>query len=550
VATVLALSGFMGSGKSAIGRVVADRLGRRFVDLDAEVETAEGVSIGDLFADRGEAGFREVECRVLREILRRPEVRKDGAVLALGGGTVTWPPSARVLARAATVILLQTPLADQWARVSGTGRPLAVSPEAFGRLAGERLATYRRTADVVVETAGLSVPEAAEAVVEAVVEAVATLRERVASEPGRTSVNWRIDLAAPSRASVVLGGTDSLQALAERSTMVVEAGLRVYVVSDRTVMRFYGTLLTGLLGTAVPDGGIFVVDPGETSKNGDTAMRCWEWLSALGARRDDIVMAFGGGVVGDLAGFVAATYLRGVRLWQVPTSLLAQVDSSVGGKVAINLPRGKNLVGTFYQPELVVADQNLLSTLSATEYASGLGEVVKYALLVSEDLLVHLETQAALLVARDTDCLSDVVARCVAFKAEVVEQDETDRGRRAVLNLGHTVGHALETVLGYGTLSHGAAIGLGLLAALAVSEVVVGLPRDVRARTEMLLRTFGLPITVPRVEREALVSAMRHDKKMSAEGLGFVCLQGVGRPVWGVPVDVGVIRGCLEAIGG
>ena len=180
MATVLALSGFMGSGKSAIGRVVADRLGRRFVDLDAEVETAEGVSIGDLFADRGEAGFREVEGRVLREILRRPEVRKDGAVLALGGGTVTWPPSARVLARAATVILLQAPLADQWARVSGTGRPLAVSPEAFDRLALERLATYRRTADVVVETAGLSVLEAAEAVV----EAVATSRSGSRARPG------------------------------------------------------------------------------------------------------------------------------------------------------------------------------------------------------------------------------------------------------------------------------------------------------------------------------------------------------------------------------
>ncbi|MHB8868254.1 MAG: 3-dehydroquinate synthase [Thermoleophilia bacterium] len=546
MATVLALSGFMGSGKSAIGRVVADRLGRRFVDLDAEVETAEGVSIGDLFADRGEAGFREVECRVLREILRRPEVRKDGAVLALGGGTVTWPPSARVLAQAATVILLQAPLADQWARVSGTGRPLAVSPEAFDRLAAERLVTYRCTADVVVETAGLTVFEAADAVV----EAVASSRERVACEPGRTSVKWRIDLAAPSRASVVLGGTGSLEALAERSTLVAEAGLRVYVVSDRTVMRFHGTRLKALLGTAVPDGGLFVFDPGETSKNGDTAMRCWEWLSALGVRRDDIVMAFGGGVVGDLAGFVAATYLRGVRLWQVPTSLLAQVDSSVGGKVAINLPRGKNLVGTFYQPELVVADQDLLSTLSAAEYASGLGEVVKYALLAGEDFLVHLETQTALLAARQTDCLSDVVARCVAFKAEVVEQDETDRGRRAVLNLGHTVGHALETVLGYGTLSHGAAVGLGLLAALAVSEVVVGLPRHVRARTEMLLRACGLPVTVPRIEREALVLAMGRDKKMSAEGLGFVCLQGVGRPVWGVPVDVGVIRGSLEAIGG
>lgn len=345
-----------------------------------------------------------------------------------------------------------------------------------------------------------------------------------------------------------MGGAGSLAALEEHFVLVAEAGLRVYVVSDANVMRLYGGRLTALAGAALPDGGVLVVEPGESSKDSGTAMRCWEWLASTGARRDDIVVAFGGGVVGDLAGFVAATYLRGLRLWQVPTTLLAQVDSSVGGKVAINLPAGKNLVGAFYQPELVVADQDMLTTLPPAEFSSGLGEVVKYALLAGEDFLARLESRAELLADRHTSSVSDVVARCVAFKAEVVAGDETDRGRRAILNLGHTIGHALETVLGYGTLSHGAAVGLGLLAALAVSEEVSGLRRTVRTRTEALLRSFGLPTRVAWWDDEALLRAVGHDKKTSAGGLGFVCLEDVGRPVWGVPVKTGVLDACLEAI--
>ncbi len=181
----------------------------------------------------------------------------------------------------------------------------------------------------------------------------------------------------------------------------------------------------------------------------------------------------------------AATYLRGIPVWQVPTTLLAQVDSSVGGKVAVNLPAGKNLVGAFSQPERVLIDPDLLATLPPEEYASGLGEVVKYGLLDGEGLLGTLEAQAERLTARDPAVLSEVIRRCVAFKAAVVEEDERDQGRRAILNLGHTAGHALETGLGYGTLPHGAAVGLGLLVALAVSERLLG--------TDDALRHAGAP---------------------------------------------------------
>lgn len=544
MAPVIAVSGFMGSGKTAVGRTVAERLGLRFFDLDAEVEAAAGATVEDLFARDGELAFREIEHATLRAVLEREREADERAVLALGGGTVTWPASARLLADSATVVLLTAPVDDQWGRVAGGSRPLARSAADFRALAEARRETYRATADAVVDSTGLGVEETAEAVI----QALAGLGGPRGGDPEGTTLGWRFDLATPSRPSVVVGGPGSLAVLEERAGMVAEAGLRVYVVSDANVMRLHGTRLMERLGAAGPAGGTFIVEPGESSKDAVTAARCWEWLASVGARRDDIVLAFGGGVVGDLAGFVAATYLRGVRLWQVPTTLLAQVDSSVGGKVAINLAAGKNLVGSFYQPELVVADQDLLDTLTPAELGSGLGEVVKYALLEGEDFLRELEMRADEVAEGGAGVLGGVVARCVGMKAEVVAEDETDRGRRAVLNLGHTVGHALEAAAGYGVLSHGAAVGLGLLAALAVSEAVTGLPRTVRTRTEALLTRFGLPVRMPPLDEDSMLSAMERDKKVSAAGLGFVCLQDVGRPVWGVAVDADLIRASLKAI--
>ena len=254
------------------------------------------------------------------------------------------------------------------------------------------------------------------------------------------------------------------------------------------------------------------------------------------------------GVVGDLAGFAAATYLRGMGFWQVPTTLLAQVDSSVGGKVGINLPGGKNLVGAFYQPEVVVADQRLLETLPAPEYASGLGEVVKYALLSGEPFLEELERDPTAVLSRTPSLVSRLVEECVRLKAEVVQADERDLGRRATLNLGHTVGHALERAAGFGRLSHGAAVGLGLLVSLSVSESVCGLAPTVLPRVRTLLARYALPTTIDGVDAGEILAAVGSDKKTDAAGLGFVCLRKVGDPVWGVRLEEAVLARHLEVI--
>jgi 3-dehydroquinate synthase len=360
-------------------------------------------------------------------------------------------------------------------------------------------------------------------------------------------VIWRLDLPDLSRPSLIVGGVGALDLLTEHARSLADAGRRVFIVSDTTVWKELGGQLTVRLEDAMGDAP-FLIAAGEMSKSVSEAARCWDRLAAAGARRDDVVVAAGGGVVGDLAGFVAATYLRGLGLWQIPTTLLAQVDSSVGGKVAVNLAAGKNLVGSFYQPDLVVADPCLLATLPEPEFRSGMGEVVKYALLDAGGLLEHLECDVAPVLARRADVVGAIVERCVGVKAAVVSDDETERGRRAVLNLGHTAAHALEATLGYGVLPHGVAVGLGLLVALAVSEEMVGLSPTVRDRTRRLLVALGLPVVTPVASWDEVVEAAGRDKKVTAAGSGFVCLRAVGEPSWGVPVPADVFRRGLEVI--
>jgi len=361
-------------------------------------------------------------------------------------------------------------------------------------------------------------------------------------------MTWALELRETQRDSQIVGGPDAASILSERAAGLVAAGRRLFVITDRNVMGLWGSEVIGALGDLAGSSAVRVVPPGETSKSVATAEACWQWMASVGARRDGTVIALGGGVIGDLAGFVAATYLRGLELWQVPTTLLAQVDSSVGGKVGVNLPAGKNLVGAFYQADLVVIDPSFLSTLSERELANGLGEVVKYALLAEDDLLEVLESGTEAICGRSEEMLSSVVRRCVELKTEVVVADETEHGPRAVLNLGHTTAHALENALGYGEIGHGAAVGLGLLVALAVSERKCGAPQALRTRLARLMERLGLPSRLPLPATERLIEAARRDKKISSRGSGFVLLEDRGRPVFDIDVTPLEFAEALEVI--
>ena len=315
-------------------------------------------------------------------------------------------------------------------------------------------------------------------------------------------------------------------------------GRRCAIVTDTNVGRRYAKAVFNSLATAGFSPVLIIVQPGEASKRLKTVQSCYDQLAAHRLERKSFIVALGGGVVGDLAGFLAATYLRGVSFVQVPTTLLAQVDSSVGGKVGVNLKSGKNLVGAFYQPRLVLCDLDTLKTLPDREFRAGLAEVIKYGIIFDAKLFARLERDLPKIRKRDQTILGPVIARCCEIKAEVVGQDETEGGLRAILNFGHTIGHAIENISGYGTYLHGEAISIGQVAAAKLSRDILGLPeRDVE-RIGNLFRGAGLPVDIRlnSPKRQKLLNAMRLDKKVSGGEVKFVLTEKIGKVKFGCHV--------------
>jgi 3-dehydroquinate synthase len=331
---------------------------------------------------------------------------------------------------------------------------------------------------------------------------------------------------ARSRVRVAQGGLDGLGAFVITTT----GARRIVVVSDARVARLYGPRVLRSLRAAGCTADLVRVPPGERSKSPRRLARLWERCAALGLDRHGAVVALGGGVTGDLGGFLAATYLRGVPWVDVPTSLLAQVDSSVGGKTAVNLAAGKNLVGAFHQPSGVLVDPDVLRTLPVRHRRAGLAEVVKLGLATDARLFAWLERHADPLAAGKPEALAAAVSRSIRAKARVVLADEREReaGVRSALNLGHTTGHALEVVTGYRALLHGEAVALGLRVATALSVAEAGLRLEDRVRVEVLLDLLGLPWKLPAVPVGLLLDAMRSDKKRSSMSVRWVLTPRIG----------------------
>jgi 3-dehydroquinate synthase len=318
-------------------------------------------------------------------------------------------------------------------------------------------------------------------------------------------------------------------------------GTRCAIISDTNVAPRYGKAAHTSLAKAGFDPTLITIPAGETAKSLKTVAACYDQLAAQRLERRSFVVALGGGVVGDLAGFVAATYLRGVAFVQVPTTLLAQVDSSVGGKVGLNLRAGKNLVGAFFQPRLVLCDLHTLASLPPREYRSGLAEVIKYGIIYDATLFQRLERDLPRLLRRDPRTLAAVIARCCEIKADVVRQDETEGGLRAILNFGHTLGHALEAISHYGRYLHGEAISIGQVAAARLSAQVTGLHAREVSRIESILQRAGLPtqVRLNAPQRRKLLAAMRLDKKVTGGEVKFVLARRIGAVEFGhqVPLD-------------
>jgi 3-dehydroquinate synthase len=315
----------------------------------------------------------------------------------------------------------------------------------------------------------------------------------------------------------------------------LKLGQRCAVITDSNVGRKFAKAALKSLAASGFDPVLITVPAGEKSKSVVTVEKCYDQLAAHRLERKSFIVALGGGVVGDLAGFVAATYLRGIPFVQAPTTLLAQVDSSVGGKTGVNLKSGKNLVGAFYQPRLVLCDLDTLTTLPRREYVSGVAEVIKYGIIYDAILFAQLERNLPKLLRRDAATLAAVVARCCEIKAEVVGQDETESGLRAILNFGHTIGHAIENSSGYGKFLHGEAIAIGQVAAAKLSHQILGLPSGDVDRIEKTFAQAGLPVKIKldSARRKKLFAAMKLDKKVSGGEVTFVLAKKIGQVKFG-----------------
>jgi shikimate kinase/3-dehydroquinate synthase len=501
--------GFMGAGKSA-ALDVARLAGIDAVETDELLERELGMPIAEFFEREGEEAFREREAEIVGNLLERAE----GGAIALGGGSVLSERVREALGRH-TVVWLRVDSEEAWERVTDDGdeRPLARDRDAFGALLAERAPLYEAVADAVLPQGDPGLPA----------RALPSIRA-LADLPAGTRMIWA---ASGSGEYPILVGRGVLGA----GPWPLEG--RRFCVTDSAVAELYAERLAPLAAAVA-------VAPGESAKTMAEAERVLRELARAGMTRSDHVVALGGGVVGDLAGFCAHVYQRGVPVVQVPTTLVAQVDSAYGGKTGVDLPEGKNYAGAYHLPAAVIADTTTLATLPAEELAAGFVEALKTGLLAGGDLWRRVRAIEAL----DPDDLDGIVFECARYKCEVVAADERDSGLRAVLNLGHTVGHAIEAAGGYTRYRHGEAIGLGLLAALRLSEA-----EELREETASILSRHGLPPRLdPAIEVEAVLEALQRDKKRTAEGVGFVLLAEPGAPRIGQLIDPDRVRAAVEEL--
>jgi shikimate kinase/3-dehydroquinate synthase len=533
----IVLVGLMGAGKTSIGRRLAARLGLPFRDADAEIELAAGCTIAELFARYGEREFREGERRVIRRLL----VGGDKLVLATGGGAFMDPETRAAIRAEAVSVWLRCPLATLVRRVATRShRPLLDGRDPAQVL--EQLMTVRHPIYAEADVTVLCGDDPPEQTTTQVLDAL------LGHRPPR-----RLAVAVGGGYEVLVG--EGLIARAGALLAPVLPQKRCVIVTDATVAPLYlDALLAGLRETGFQAEPI-VVPPGEGSKTLAVYGEVVDRLLALGVERRTAVIALGGGVVGDLAGFAAATTLRGLPFVQIPTTLLAQVDSSVGGKTGVNTARGKNLVGAFHQPVAVLADTGALASLPPRELRAGYAEIVKAGLIGDAPFYRWCEQHGSCVVGGDATLLAEAVLRACAFKAAVVGDDEREsraNDGRALLNLGHTFGHALEAEYGYtGALLHGEAVALGLGLAFRLSARLGLCAPEVAERVVAHIASVGLPAELGSLNRRhsasALIGHMARDKKVRDGQLHFVLVRGVGQAFTSseVPVDavVDLLRG-------
>lgn len=497
----LVLTGFMGTGKTTLGKLVAEKVGVPFVDLDDVIVQKVGLSIPEIFEKYGEAGFRAWESAVCAEVAADPRVM----VVATGGGALLNPTNRQAFEKDIVICLFAYPdtiferLKDQ------TDRPLLQVENPQQRIA--ELLKQREPIYNLFQHRWLTSGNSPEWLVDQFVRA------------WNFDSRWRQSesrVRTPDGSYPISIGNGILENLSEIITASVGDIMWIHIVAtDSNIAPIYGGYVTSDLLN--PWGREVIIPAGEKYKNLETVNRLYDEFAENSLDRHGVVIALGGGVVGDTVGFAAATYMRGVKLVQIPTTLLAMVDSSVGGKVGVDIPQGKNLVGAFKQPDLVIIDPEVLKTLPPEEMSAGMAEVIKHGLLANPALL------------DETLPLVEKIKAAVQVKIDIVQRDPYEQGERAHLNLGHTFAHAIEQVSGY-AWRHGFAVGVGLVGAALLSQKLGYLDGDDVGFIEHKVKAAGLPIRYQGLSPDALWEAMKLDKKWRGGRSHFVILEGIGNP--------------------
>jgi 3-dehydroquinate synthase len=531
--TNLIITGFSGTGKSLVAKEVARRLSWDFLDTDDEIVKQTGKPIAEIFRQDGETRFRELEREAIGKACQQGQT-----VIAIGGGAIVNPQNYELLAKTGLIVCLEAKPETIYERLFREAacspetevRPLLATDNPLERIRELKASRqpYYANVDWTVHTDNLNIGQVAEEVI----RGIRSFAE-FALPSSRSDINKDIAclVETVTQSYPIFVGYGLLDKLGEKMKQAVLSGTAT-VISDENVFSLYGGRVEGILKDAGFAVNSFVVPPGEETKNIDYAVKIHDFLVEHRAERDDIIIALGGGMVGDLAGFAAATFLRGMFWVQVPTSLVAMVDASIGGKVGVNHPEGKNLIGAFYQPSMVLADCETLTTLPQRELTSGWAEVIKHGLILDEEFFQFLESNVNRLTKLEPELLTRAIARSAAVKAQVVNQDEREReGKRTILNYGHTIAHGLEAATQYKRFLHGEAVAIGMVGAAKLSLRLGLLPSTAVERQQALLQKFGLPTGFSGLGLAEITRAMELDKKIKERAIRWVLLRDIGKVV-------------------
>jgi shikimate kinase/3-dehydroquinate synthase len=530
------LVGLMGSGKTTIGRALAKKLNKRFIDSDHEIEARTGVSIPVIFEVEGEASFRQREAEVISDL-----TAQDGIVLATGGGAILDENSRRFLHERGTVIYLRAGINSILQRTRhDKNRPLlrtADPRKKLEELEAQREPLYQQVAHIVIETGRPNIQFLVQSILTQLALIPGALsKENVLLMQQQASVQTlRVELGDRSY-PIAIG--ESLLCSGDILRQYIK-GQKVAIVTNNVVAPLYLAGVEQALRTVGKQIISIVLPDGEEHKNLANLMLIFDALLEAKCDRKITLLALGGGVIGDMTGFAAASYMRGVPFVQIPTTLLSQVDSSVGGKTGINHPLGKNMIGAFYQPQAVIADTATLNTLPDRELSAGLAEVIKHGAIIDAPFFEWIEAHIVKLRSKDPEALAYAISRSCEIKADVVRQDEREGGLRAILNFGHTFGHAIESGLGYGKWLHGEAVGCGMVMAADLSFRMGYIDYVSKVRIQKLVEAAGLPVVAPDLGEDRWLELMEVDKKNEDGKIKFILLKPLGAPViTGVPKEM------------